>query len=68
MTEHVSDKPVLPETPKRATEMTEAERAEALAAIKRGPPPKPMPVDRKAKDLTADERREWLAEYVRRTR
>ena len=54
--------------PKMARDMTPAEAAATLAAIKRGPKPKPMPVDRKASDMNDAERREWLAEYARRMR
>jgi hypothetical protein len=42
---------------KHAREMTETERDATLAELKRGP------ADRKAKDKTEAERKEWLAEH-----
>jgi hypothetical protein len=51
---------------KRASEMTEAERAERLAELKRGPKPEPMDMSKKAKDQTEAERTAWLREYARR--
>jgi hypothetical protein len=54
---------------KRASEMTEAERAEALAELKRGPKPEPMPITdqpKMAKDMSQQERQAWLAEHKRR--
>jgi predicted protein tyrosine phosphatase len=53
-------------TEKLARDMSEAERAEALAAIKRKPTPEPMDVTIKAKDLTPAERAAWLKEHARR--
>jgi hypothetical protein len=51
---------------KHASEMTETEWAAALAEIKRGPKPEPMPIDRTAAEMTEAERREWLREHKRR--
>lgn len=51
---------------KLAKDMTPAERAAALEEIKRGPDPEPMPVDKKAAEMSEAERREWLAEHKRR--
>jgi hypothetical protein len=54
---------------KHARDMTEAERAAAIAEIKRGPPPEPMPPsEKKARDMTEAERSEWWSEYRRRYR
>jgi hypothetical protein len=52
--------------PKLAKNMTPQERASALAILKRGPAPEPMPTDRKAQDMTEQERAEWLREHKRR--
>jgi hypothetical protein len=52
--------------PKLAKNMTPQERASALAILKRGPKPEPMPVDRKAKDMSPAERAEFLREVNRR--
>jgi hypothetical protein len=52
--------------PKHARDMTEAERAAAIAELRRGPTPEPMPTDRKATEMTAAERSEWLREHRRR--
>jgi hypothetical protein len=46
---------------KHVSEMNETERA-ALAAIKRGPKPEPMPSDRHARDLSKAERDAWVRE------
>jgi hypothetical protein len=57
------------ETPPRlAKEMDPAERAEALAAIKRALPAElpPLDVSVKAKDMSDAERREWLAAHRKR--
>jgi hypothetical protein len=53
---------------KHATEMSEAERAEALAAIKRGPVAELPPLDTStlAKNMSATERAEWLAAHRKR--
>ena len=52
--------------PKLAKNMTPAERAAAIAILRRGPAPEPMPTDRKAKDLSPAERDAWLKEHARR--
>jgi ribosomal protein L29 len=53
---------------KHARDMTPAERAAKLDELRRGPPP-PQPADtRSAKDMTKEEREEWLAEHKRRWR
>ena len=51
--------------PKKAKDLTPKERAAALAILKRGPKPEPMP-DTKASDLTPAQRDAWLKEHVRR--
>jgi hypothetical protein len=55
-------------TEKHVSEMTESERAEALAAIKRGVPPElpPLNTSVKARDMTDAERAEWLAAHRKR--
>jgi hypothetical protein len=50
---------------KHVREMTEAEKAEALAALKR-PKAEPMPIDKTAKEMTPAEREAWLREHARR--
>ena len=47
--------------------MSPFERAQALAAIKRGTPPEPLPMDKTVWEMSPAERRRWLAEHVRRT-
>jgi hypothetical protein len=54
--------------PKRASDMTAAERTFALAELRKGAKPEPMPVDVKAADMTEAARKRWLAEHIRRTR
>jgi len=51
---------------KLAKNMTPEERQAALEKLRKGPELPPLPMDKKAKDMTADERREWLAEHQRR--
>jgi ribosomal protein L29 len=53
-------------TEKHARDMSAAERAEALAAIKRGPKPEPMPVDKHARDMTPAEQEAFVREVKRR--
>jgi ribosomal protein L29 len=53
-------------TTKHVREMDETEKAETLARLKRGPAPEPMAVDRLARDMSSEERAEWLREYKRR--
>jgi ribosomal protein L29 len=52
-------------TTKRISEMTDAEAAATLAALKR-PKPEPMPVDKTAKEMTPEQRDAWLKEHKRR--
>jgi hypothetical protein len=52
--------------PKMARDMDAAERTQALAAIKRGPPPVPVETSKKASEMSELERREYLAEHRRR--
>jgi hypothetical protein len=52
--------------PKMARDMSEAERSEALAAIKRGPPPIPVETTKRATEMSEQERREYLREHARR--
>ncbi len=51
---------------KHVREMTEAEKAEALAELRRGPKPEPMPIDKTAKEMTPAQRAAWLREHARR--
>jgi ribosomal protein L29 len=51
---------------KHRTEMTPEEAAAALAELRRGPKPEPMRTDRRARDMSAEERIEWLREYKRK--
>jgi hypothetical protein len=54
---------------KSASEMTPEEAAAALAELRRGPkpePPAPIPVDRHARDMSPEERAEWLRGHARR--
>jgi ribosomal protein L29 len=52
---------------KKASKMSPAEREAALAEIKQAARTfEPMPTDKKARDMTAQERAEWLAEHKRR--
>jgi hypothetical protein len=53
-------------TEKHARDMSEAERAEALAAIKRGPPAVPVETTKRAAEMTELERQEYLREHKRR--
>jgi len=53
-------------TAKHVREMSPEEAAKTLKELRRGPKPEPMPTDRMAKDMTARERAEWLAEHQRR--
>jgi hypothetical protein len=53
-------------TEKHARDMSEAERAESLAAIKRGPPPVPVETTKRASEMTEVERQQYLAEHRRR--
>jgi hypothetical protein len=52
--------------PKMAKDMTEAERAAALAELRKGPKPEPMSVDRMASQMSVGERETWLREHSRR--
>ena len=56
---------------KHVKEMNETERAEALAALKREqplvePPPADPDAPKQARDMTDQERAEWLREHKRR--
>ena len=53
---------------KHAKDMTETERKAALDEIKRGVTKtfEPLPTSKRATDMTAAERAEWLAEHKRR--
>ena len=51
---------------RRASEMTPQEAAAALAELKRGPKPEPMPIDKTAKQMSARERETFLKEHMRR--
>jgi hypothetical protein len=52
--------------PKMARDMDAAERAEALAAIKRGPIPTPVETTKRASEMTELERQEYLREHRQR--
>jgi hypothetical protein len=54
-------------TTKHVSQMTDAEAAATLAALRR-PKPEPMPMDKTAKEMTEAERDAWLKEHVKRTR
>jgi hypothetical protein len=47
-------------------DMTPQEAAAALAELKRGPKPEPMPIDRTAREMSAQQRDAWLKEHARR--
>jgi hypothetical protein len=51
---------------KHARDMSEAERAEALAELRKGPAPEPMPIDKTAREMSPAERAAWLREHGRR--
>jgi hypothetical protein len=52
---------------KHARDMNETERAAALAEIRRGPKPDPVPLPEKhARDLSESERQEWLSAHKKR--
>jgi len=51
---------------KHARDMSDAERAATLAAIKRGPKPEPMPIDKTAKEMTPAEQAAFLKELKKR--
>jgi len=51
---------------KKAKDMTEAERASTLAALKRRPKPDPMPIDKTAKEMTPAEQAAFLKELKKR--
>jgi len=51
---------------KHARDMDEAERAATLAAIKLGPKPEPMPIDKMAKEMTAAEQASFIKELKKR--
>jgi ribosomal protein L29 len=53
-------------TAKHVREMSPEEAAATLKELRRGPKPEPMPVDRKAKDMSPAERAEFLREVNRR--
>jgi ribosomal protein L29 len=53
-------------TTKHVREMSETERAETLAELRRGPKSEPMPIDKTAKEMTPAEREEFLRECARR--
>ena len=53
-------------TEKHARDMSEAERTEALAALKRGPPAVPVETTKRAGEMSEQERREYLREHARR--
>ena len=44
----------------------EAERAQKLAELRKGPKPEPLPIDRTAAEMTPAQRDAWLKEHVRR--
>jgi hypothetical protein len=52
--------------PKMARDMDAAERAQALAVIRRGPIPTPIVTSKKATEMTEQERREYLQEHRKR--
>jgi hypothetical protein len=58
--------------PKLAKNMSPEEYKAKLAELRRGPPPKPVPppVDptKHARDLSAEERAEWLQAHKRKFR
>jgi hypothetical protein len=58
------DKPYL--FGKHVRDMSEAERAAALAELRKGPAPEPMPIDKTAREMTSRQRGEWLKEHARR--
>jgi hypothetical protein len=51
---------------KKARDMDEAERAATLAALKRGPKPDPMPIDKTAKEMTPAEQAAFIKETKKR--
>jgi hypothetical protein len=53
---------------KHARDMTLEEYKAKLAELRRGPPPLPPADTRSAKEMTKEEREEWLAEHKRRWR
>jgi hypothetical protein len=58
------DKPYL--FRKHFRDMSETERAAFWLEVKRGPPPKPMPTDKRAADMSETERNAFLKECERR--
>ena len=53
-------------TDKHISEMTDAEKAETLARLKRGPTPVPVESAKRATEMSEAERRDYLAEHKRR--
>lgn len=62
---HTSEAPP-PDQPKKAKDMNPDERAAALKAIKRGPPPTPVETEKRASQMSQLERLEYLAEHKKR--
>ena len=48
-----------------ARDTNEAEKAEKLAELRKGPKPEPMLIDKMARDMTPAEREQWLKEHSR---
>lgn len=51
---------------KHVKEMSEVEKAEALAELRKGPAPEPMDLSKTAKEMTSAEREAFLKECKRR--
>jgi hypothetical protein len=51
---------------KLAKDMTDQERQAALAEIKRGEKPEPVSAEKRATEMSAHERAEYLAEHKKR--
>jgi ribosomal protein L29 len=56
-------------TAEHARDLTPKERDDLLAELKKGPPKKPVELpDKSARDMSEQERAEWLSEHKRRWR
>ena len=51
---------------KRASEMTEAEKAAKLAELRKRPEPEKMSIDKTAAEMTPRQREAWLREHIQR--
>jgi ribosomal protein L29 len=51
---------------KHVRDMTEAEKAEKLAELRKGPPLEPLDMSKTAREMTPAERAAWLREHSRR--